>query len=93
MSECGLLSIRELSSQTMEHHVPSQDTKSLRTLTITGLTEPHQGTPGRMPDSGYSDQTQLSLQRKSNRDPGSSVERLSFGSVSFVVSSAELPRL
>ena len=38
-----------------------------------------QGTPGRMPDSGYSDQTQLSLQRKSNRDPGSSVERMADG--------------
>ena len=33
------------------------------------------------------------LQRKSNRDSCSSVERLSFGSVSLVVSSAELPRL
>ena len=60
---------------------------------ITGLTEPHQGTPGRMPNSCYSDQTQPTLQRKSNRDSGSSVERLSFGSVSLVVSSAELPRL
>ena len=39
-------------------------------ILITGLTEPRQGTPGRMPDSSYSDQTQLSLQRKSNRDPG-----------------------
>ena len=44
-------------------------------------------------DFRFSNQTQPILHRKSNRDPGSSVERLSFGSVSLVVSSAELPRL
>ena len=38
-----------------------------------------QGTPGRMPNSGYSDQTQPTLQRKSNRDSGSSVERMADG--------------
>ena len=38
-----------------------------------------QGTPGRMPNSGYSEQTQQGLHRKSNRDPGSSVERMADG--------------
>ena len=38
-------------------------------------------------------QTQHGLHSKANNDQGSSVERLSFGSVSSVVSSAELPRL
>ena len=38
-----------------------------------------QGTPWRKPISGYSDQTQPILHRKSNRDSGSSVERMADG--------------
>ena len=60
---------------------------------ITGLTEPRQDTPGRIAEFRLFNRRSQVYIVNPTMDSGSSVERLSFGSVSSVVSSAKSPRL